>query len=66
MEAPIIFYGSSTIRLWKSLNEDFKDVDVINLGFGGAYIDSLSKNFNLLIIFKSKAIVIYLEAMISI
>ena len=51
MEAPIIFYGSSTIRLWKSLNEDFKDVDVINLGFGGAYIDSLSKNFNLLINF---------------
>ena len=45
MEAPIIFYGSSTIRLWKSLNEDFKDVDVINLGFGGAYIDSLSKKF---------------------
>ena len=51
MEAPIIFYGSSTIRLWKSLNEDFRDVDVINLGFGGAYIDSLSKNFNLLINF---------------
>ena len=61
MEAPIIFYGSSTIRLWKSLNEDFKDVDVINLGFGGAYIDSLSKNFNLLINFLNpKAIVIYL------
>ena len=61
MEAPIIFYGSSTIRLWKSLNQDFKDVDVINLGFGGAYIDSLSKNFNLLINFSNpKAIVIYL------
>ena len=61
MEEPIIFYGSSTIRLWKSLNEDFKDVDVINLGFGGAYIDSLSKNFNLLINFLNpKAIVIYL------
>ena len=61
MEAPIIFYGSSTIRLWKSLNEDFKDVDVINLGFGGAYIESLSKNFNLLINFLNpKAIVIYL------
>ena len=61
METPIIFYGSSTIRLWKSLNQDFKDVDVINLGFGGAYIDSLSKNFNLLINFLNpKAIVIYL------
>jgi len=61
MEAPIIFYGSSTIRLWKSLNEDFKNVNVINLGFGGAYIDSLSKNFNPLINFiNPKAIVIYL------
>ncbi len=61
MEAPIIFYGSSTIRLWKSLSEDFKNVNVINLGFGGAYIDSLSKNFNLLINFLNpKAIIIYL------
>ena len=61
MKAPIIFYGSSTIRLWKSLNEDFKNFNVINLGFGGAYIDSLSKNFNLLINFSNpKAIVIYL------
>ena len=61
MKAPIIFYGSSTIRLWKSLNKDFKKINVINLGFGGAYIDSLSKNFNLLINFSNpKAIVIYL------
>ena len=61
MEEPIIFYGSSTIRLWKSLNEDFKDLNVINLGFGGAYIDSLSKHFNLLINFiNPKAIVVYL------
>ena len=61
IESPIIFYGSSTIRLWKSLNEDFKNVNVINLGFGGAYIDSLSKNFPLLINFQNpRAIVIYL------
>ena len=61
MEEPIIFYGSSTIRLWKSLNDDFKNSNVINLGYGGAYIDSLSKNFNILINFSNpKAIVIYL------
>ena len=61
IEAPIIFYGSSTIRLWKSLNKDFKNLKVINLGFGGAYIDSLSKNFNLLMNFSNpKAIIIYL------
>ncbi len=59
--SPIIFYGSSTIRLWKSLDDDFKNMNVVNLGFGGAYIDSLSKNFDLLINFLNpKAIVIYL------
>ena len=57
----MIFYGSSTIRLWKSLNEDFKNSNVVNLGFGGAYIDSLSKNFEVLMNFaKPKAIIIYL------
>ena len=36
-------------------------MNVINLGFGGAYVDSLSKNFDLLINFLNpKAIVIYL------
>ena len=60
-QSPIVFYGSSTIRLWKSLNEDFKNENIINLGFGGAFIDSLSKNFNLLVNFTNpKAIVIYL------
>ncbi|WP_316831506.1 GDSL-type esterase/lipase family protein [Pedobacter aquatilis] len=31
-----LFYGSSSIRLWKTLEEDFPDQKVINLGFGGA------------------------------
>jgi lysophospholipase L1-like esterase len=35
--APLsIFYGSSTIRLWQTLYEDFKDYKPINLGFGGS------------------------------
>jgi len=58
---PVIFYGSSTIRLWKSIRKDFRKTNVINLGFGGAYIDSLSKNFRTLFKFKKpKIIVIYL------
>ena len=32
----IIFIGSSTIRLWKSLQEDFPKHKVINRGFGGS------------------------------
>ncbi|WP_443945995.1 GDSL-type esterase/lipase family protein [Pedobacter sp. AW1-32] len=32
----IVFYGSSSIRLWTSLQEDFKEKKVTNLGFGGS------------------------------
>jgi len=31
-----LFYGSSTIRLWSSLDEDFPDYKPLNLGFGGS------------------------------
>ena len=42
----LVFYGSSTIRLWKRLASDFSNFNTINLGFGGALIQDLSKNFN--------------------
>src|SRR4051812_29001583 len=35
---PILFVGSSSIRLWKSLSEDFKGYPVLNRGFGGSQI----------------------------
>jgi len=35
-EPHTIFYGSSTIRLWESLYDDFKDCQPVNLGFGGS------------------------------
>jgi lysophospholipase L1-like esterase len=31
-----VFYGSSSIRLWEGLYEDFKPFHPVNLGFGGA------------------------------
>jgi len=34
----VLFVGSSTIRLWKSLARDFPDHKVINRGFGGSEI----------------------------
>jgi lysophospholipase L1-like esterase len=34
----ILFIGSSTIRLWKTLAEDFPDRRVVNRGFGGSEI----------------------------
>lgn len=35
---PILFVGSSSIRLWSSLQEDFEGKNVLNRGFGGATI----------------------------
>lgn len=34
----VLFIGSSTIRLWKTLAQDFRDHKVINRGFGGSEI----------------------------
>ena len=58
---PIVFYGSSTIRLWKGMKSDFNGLNVINLGFGGALIKDLSKNFSRLFRkIKPSVIVLYL------
>jgi lysophospholipase L1-like esterase len=34
--ARTVFYGSSSIRLWQTLEEDFKEYTPVNLGFGGS------------------------------
>lgn len=34
----VLFIGSSSIRLWKTLAKDFPDVTVLNRGFGGSQI----------------------------
>ncbi len=35
-EPETLFYGSSSIRLWTTLYEDFADLRPVNLGFGGS------------------------------
>ena len=32
----VLFLGSSSIRMWKSLEDDFPGIDIINRGFGGS------------------------------
>ena len=55
-----LFTGSSSIRMWESLQSDFSKINLINRGFGGAhlsdvlyYYDQLFKNY------RPKRIVIY-------
>ncbi len=37
-KAPLLFIGSSTIRRWKTLAQDFPGQPVLNRGFGGSQI----------------------------
>jgi lysophospholipase L1-like esterase len=37
---PVVFYGSSTVRLWDTLANDFAGEPVINLGFGGSTLEA--------------------------
>ena len=55
-----VFYGSSSIRLWESLEEDMTPLNVLNLGFGGSSFSWCIYYFDRLFTkIKPKHIVIY-------
>lgn len=56
-----LFVGSSTIRLWKTLAQDFPDRKVINRGFGGSEIVD-STHFADRLIFPHEPRVIFFRA----
>jgi lysophospholipase L1-like esterase len=57
---PIVFYGSSSIRLWKSLSRDFPGYSVLNCGFGGSRLADCARYADRLVIpRKPSAVVIY-------
>jgi lysophospholipase L1-like esterase len=54
----ILFVGSSGIRLWKTLHEDFAGFPVINRGFGGSHIsDCVAYADRIVIPYKPRMIV---------
>ena len=56
----ILFIGSSSIRLWKSLAQDFPGHKVINRGFGGSQvIDSVNYADRIVLPYKPRLIVMY-------
>lgn len=56
----ILFIGSSSIRLWKTLKEDFPNLTVINRGFGGSQmIDSVNYVDRIVLPYRPRHIVIY-------
>jgi lysophospholipase L1-like esterase len=56
----ILFLGSSSIRMWKTLAQDFPDYRVINRGFGGSQIvDSIHYADRIVIPYEPDVIVFY-------
>jgi len=45
----IVFVGSSSIRMWKTLKEDFPGFHVVNRGFGGSQLDDSVHFFDQLV-----------------
>ena len=46
---PVVFYGSSTIRLWQNLKRDLDSPRALNLGFGGSTLAACVHFFNRLV-----------------
>jgi lysophospholipase L1-like esterase len=56
----VLFVGSSSIRFWKSLAQDFPTTRVINRGFGGSDLDDSTYFADSIVIpYKPRAIVVY-------
>ena len=56
----IVFVGSSSIRMWKTLAEDFAPIPVINRGYGGSEMDdSLFFIDRLVLQYQPRQVVVY-------
>ena len=59
-ENPIVFTGSSSIQKWKTLEEDFPGLPVMNRGFGGSEVfDSFTYAHLTVIKYKPRLVVMY-------
>ncbi len=62
LQGKTIFYGSSSIRFWKTLTEDFSPLAVINHGFGGSTFPEMTYYADrMLFKYNPKKIVLYCE-----
>ncbi len=61
-ECDVLFFGSSSIRLWKSLKEDFAPYTVVNRGYGGATLRDLHYYYTTVMAhYRPRAFVIYCD-----
>lgn len=55
----VVFTGSSSIRLWSTLAQDFPEFKVLNRGFGGSTAAELRQVLDLVMMSRPAAVVIY-------
>lgn len=56
----IVFVGSSSIRMWKSLSADMAPLPVLNRGFGGAHMEHVLHNVDRVVIpYRPRIVVVY-------
>ncbi|NJK81291.1 MAG: GDSL family lipase [Chloroflexaceae bacterium] len=56
----VLFYGSSSIRLWDTLAEDFAAIQPINLGFGGSTLEACAWFLQRLVVpYAPRTLVVY-------
>ncbi len=58
---PVLFVGSSSIRMWTTLATDFPDYPVMNRGFGGSYMSDLLYYFDRVVAVYDPALVLVYE-----
>ena len=59
-ERPIVFVGSSSIRLWETLQKDMAPLPVLNRGFGGAQLSHVVHFVDRTVIqYHPRAVVLY-------
>ncbi len=59
-QSAILFVGSSSIRMWTTLQQDFPGIPVINRGFGGSELgDALYFADRIILPYKPRMIVVY-------
>jgi lysophospholipase L1-like esterase len=57
---PILFYGSSSVRKWETLRQDFAGRPVLNRGFGGSRFPDAIHFFNELVVaYNPRQVVLY-------
>jgi lysophospholipase L1-like esterase len=59
-KAPIVFYGSSSVRMWQTLAMDFPGRPVMNRGFGGSrFPDAIQLFDKLVVAYQPRQVVLY-------